>query len=220
MGEMQIIDFIRKGNVVRFLLGDANGDYWGDDWDDAPYDCNAGEVYDRYVKGHRDIIFPFDDLVLEPCDGEYGDTWVTKEDMKARHVPCIIVVPKALYEDTYKDAFRDWVGADGIQKFFFGDTMEPEKEEDEMESEKDEVRERKTVRGIPLAELVKLMANNADSKEEEAILRFLLRNNKDAMRGNVVTLHGVLVLIKCNAISPEKAELILKKFFGCKEGEI
>ena len=214
MEEMQIIDFIRKGNVVRFLLGNASSDYWGDDWDDAPYDCNAGEVYDRYVKGHRDIIFPFDDLVLEPCDGAYGDTWVTKEDMKNRRVPCIIVVPKELYEDTYKDAFRDWVGADGIQKFFFGDTMEPEKEEDEMESEKDEVRERKTVRGIPLAELVKLMANNADSKEEEAILRFLLRNNKDAMRGNEITLHGVLVLIRCNAISPENAELILKKFFG------
>lgn len=36
----QIIDFKRKGNMVRFYIG-KNGEQWGDDWNDAPYDCNA-----------------------------------------------------------------------------------------------------------------------------------------------------------------------------------
>lgn len=42
---MQIIDMEKKGNVVRFYLGE-NGKQWGDDWNDAPYDCNAGTVYE------------------------------------------------------------------------------------------------------------------------------------------------------------------------------
>lgn len=202
MAKMQIIDFVRKGNVVRFLLGDASSDYWGDDWDDAPYDCNAGEVYDKYVKGHRDIIFPFDDLVLEPCDGAYGDTWVTKEDMKNRRVPCIIVVPKALYEDTYKDAFRDWVGADGIHKFFFGDEMEPEKEED---------REQKPETGISLPELAQMTMGKAEAKDAESLFQFLLRGDKDAVQEKNITLHGLLTLVERHAVSPKDAERVIKK---------
>jgi len=38
---MQVIDFDRKGNVVRFFLG-KNGKQWGDVWNDAP------ELYERY----------------------------------------------------------------------------------------------------------------------------------------------------------------------------
>ena len=199
---MQIIDFIRKGNMVRFLLGDASSDYWGDDWNDAPYDCNAGEVYDRYVKGHRDMIFPFDDLVLEPCDGEYGDTWVTKEDMKNRRVPCIIVVPKALYEDTYKDAFHDWVGADGVQKFFFGDEMESEKEDD---------REQKPETRISLSELARMTMGKAEAKDAEALFQFLLRGDKDAVQENAITLHGLFILVERHAVSPKDAEKVIKK---------
>lgn len=38
---MQVIDFDRKGNVIRFFLG-KNGKQWGDVWNDAP------ELYGRY----------------------------------------------------------------------------------------------------------------------------------------------------------------------------
>ena len=123
---MKIIDFERKGNVVRFFLGaDDCFDYWGDDWDDAPYDCNAGQVYDRYIMGHKDVYFPFDSLVLEPESNRYN-SWCTKEDMKKRKIPCIIVVPKEIHEDTWDDSFSKFVGADGIQRFYFGDPMEPD----------------------------------------------------------------------------------------------
>ena len=125
---MKIIDFEKKGNVVRFYLG-ANGlkEWWGDDWDDAPYDCNAGRVYDEYVSGHRDIAFPFDCLVIEPCEGVCNCKFC-KEDMIARRVPCIIVVPKELADSSswYGHGFDYWVGVDGITKYYFGDRMEEE----------------------------------------------------------------------------------------------
>lgn len=126
---MQIIDFERKGNVVRFYLGE-NGVQWGDDWDDSPYECNAGMVYGHFVQGIRDIAFPFDSFVLEPESGAWGHggSHYTKEDMRARRVPCIIVVPPELAKESYNDwQFSLWVGCDGIQKFYFGDEMEADK---------------------------------------------------------------------------------------------
>ena len=36
---MKIIDWDRKGNVLRLYLGeDRLEDWWGDDWDDRPYE--------------------------------------------------------------------------------------------------------------------------------------------------------------------------------------
>lgn len=106
---MQIIDFEKKGNVVRFYLGDATKPYWGDDWGKKPYDANAGRVYDKFIKGHRDIAFPFNDLVLEPCDRSFFSGNFSKKDMVKRKVPCIIVVTK---------------DGDKMQRYYFGDEME------------------------------------------------------------------------------------------------
>ena len=143
---MKIIDFEKKGNVVRFYLGEKTEDwgwtrsdyaingktpdwlkssdtYYGDDWDDRPYEYNAGKVYAEFIKGYKDIAFNFDDLVLEPCCGTYNSSWC-KDDMVARKVPCIIVVPKEVYKDSWDDSFDIWVGADGIKKYYFGDEAE------------------------------------------------------------------------------------------------
>ena len=39
---MKIIGWERKGNVVKFVLGDIHlKDWGGDDWNDAPYEHNA-----------------------------------------------------------------------------------------------------------------------------------------------------------------------------------
>ncbi len=123
---MKIIDFKKKGNVVRFYLGDDSLTGWyGDDWNDAPYEHNAGTVYDRFVSGRRDIAFPFDSLVIEPCEGALNSEWC-KDDMKDRKVPCIIVVPsETASESWWENDFAHWVGVDGITKFYFGDPMEP-----------------------------------------------------------------------------------------------
>lgn len=122
---MQIIDMEKKGNVVRFYLGE-NGNQWGDDWDDAPYEYNAGQVYEEYVKATRDIAFPFDNFVIEPCDGVSNSRY-SKQDMIKRKVPCLVVVPEELYKDYYfsRDTFGRWVAVDGVLKYYFGDEMEP-----------------------------------------------------------------------------------------------
>lgn len=119
---MKIIDFERKGNVVRFLLGEDSLENWyGDDWNDYPYECNAGTVYDQFIVGYKDIAFPFDVNVLEPSDGAYNSGWC-KDDMKARTVPCIIVVQDTL--DLYDRDFAKNMGRADIQKFYFGDEMD------------------------------------------------------------------------------------------------
>ena len=120
---MKIIDFKKKGNVVRFYLGaDGCKDYSGDDWNDTPYEHNAEKVRDDYITGYRDVIFPFDYSVLEPCDGVTNSDWC-KDDMKARKVPCIIAVPKP--DAWHDDDFDRYVGDEKTIKFYFGDKMEP-----------------------------------------------------------------------------------------------
>ena len=122
---MKIIDFRRKGNVIRFYLGDDECEnYTGDDWNDAPYEHNAEQVLDEYIKGYRDIVFPFDALVLEPCDGHDNSRWC-KDDMKARRVPCVIVA-EIDKDDYYFEDFDTYVAGDNVKKYYFGDKMEPE----------------------------------------------------------------------------------------------
>lgn len=128
---MKIIDFDKKGNVVRFYLGDDNcNDYWGDDWNDTPYEHNAGSVYDRYITKYIDMYFPFDSLVLEPQNDwrNDGNSHYSKEDMKKGCVPCIIVVPSELASETYDDTFGYWVGSKNIEKFYFNDPEQKLKE--------------------------------------------------------------------------------------------
>ncbi|MBQ7064154.1 MAG: hypothetical protein IJM90_04620 [Firmicutes bacterium] len=126
---MKIIDWERKGNLVRFYLGkDDLKEWWGDDWDDTPYEHNAGTVYDEYVSGHTDICFPWDYTVLEPCCGIWNSPY-SKKDMIRCKVPCVIVAP--LDPDSFDPSFQELVGAkdgSGIVKYYFGDQMEPTEE--------------------------------------------------------------------------------------------
>lgn len=123
---MKIIDFEKHGDVVRFYLGaDDCKDYWGDDWDDAPYEHNAGPVYKGYIQDYVDCVFPFDGYVLEPCSGTYNSRW-SKQDMIERKVPCIIYVPKKVADYRWEDSFDYWVGYkfNDIIRFYFGDRLE------------------------------------------------------------------------------------------------
>ena len=147
-----IIDCKKKGNIVRFYLGEkepewgwTNKDYknesgetpaWlepsdiyeGDDWDDAPYEHNAGTVYEEFIKGTVDVAFGYDDLVIEPSFGYLNSNWC-KEDMRERKIPCLIVIPEDVLKannlhewNVYN--FNEAMKIDGAIKYYFGDPVE------------------------------------------------------------------------------------------------
>ena len=47
--ELKLLDFENKCNQLRLFFGDDEKP-WGDDWDDAPYQHNAGRVYEKFIK--------------------------------------------------------------------------------------------------------------------------------------------------------------------------
>lgn len=125
----KIIDFEKKGNVVKFYLGSKDLENWyGDDWDDAPYEHNAGKVYDQWIVGTCEIAFPYNYAVLEPQEEwrNQGNSSYCKDDMKARKVPCIVALKDADedYWDT-ENEFGKIAANDNAIKFYFGDELEP-----------------------------------------------------------------------------------------------
>lgn len=123
--DLKIIDFDKKGNVVRFYLGGKHlQNYYGDDWDDAPYDCNAGTVYEDFIVGFVDIAFPFDGYVLEPSD-EYStyNCRFCKMNMKNGDVPCVVYAPQDIGGSYFYDKFSHWVGSNNAYRFYFEDNI-------------------------------------------------------------------------------------------------
>lgn len=134
---LKIIDWEKRGNSFRLIFGDKNLDNWmGDDWNDAPYDCNAEKVYEEYIVGYADYTLPFEATLSEPATGNYGlSTWdghpwdndsigyVSKDDMKERKLPILAFMNK--------DA--DWghdmplnrlLKEEGVSSLFMGDSSE------------------------------------------------------------------------------------------------
>jgi len=122
---LKIIDFEKRGNVIRFYCGKDNcDDYWGDDWNDRPYEHNAERVYSEYIEEYIDVAVDMDYHVMEPADDwRYNNnTPFSKEDMKKRSVPCIIVVPE---DDSYvSEEFNRYAVSDNVDKIYFGDSIE------------------------------------------------------------------------------------------------
>ena len=118
---MKIIDFERKGNVIRFYMGEDDLEDWnGDDWNDTPYECNAERVYDEFVIEAVDVAFGFDVLIAEPlydssCNG------YCKNNLKNRKVPCIIIDEEEKFDTR---SFNDLVKDDSTIKIYMGDDWE------------------------------------------------------------------------------------------------
>lgn len=120
---MKVIDFAKKGNVFRLFLGnDDCNDYWGDDWNDRPYEHNAGEVYDRFVAGAVDIAMDYDGAVAEPGD-DYtygGNTPFSKEDFRNEVTPCLVLAAPVIANNFWSDNdYTVFLGNKNTMKIYF-----------------------------------------------------------------------------------------------------
>jgi hypothetical protein len=119
---MKIIDFELLGNVIRFYLGaDDCTDYTGDDWDDTPYEHNAGTVYDEYVIATVDVALSADYRVVEPAT-EVANSVYCKDDFKARRAPCLLVYPA---DDSWYECnpYAKNIGREDAARIYFGDDV-------------------------------------------------------------------------------------------------
>ena len=123
---MKVIDWEQKGHLIRFYLGaDDLKTWWGDDWDDAPYEHNAGRVYEEYIAGYKDVCLEWDKESFDPSTN-YSNSPYTKEDMVARKVPCIVVTDR--FDDSWKVSIKTAEKIIGANVFYFGDKMEADVE--------------------------------------------------------------------------------------------
>lgn len=120
---MKIIDFERRGNVVRFYLGEDNiKDYTGDDWGDDTWEYKASRVYDEYIVAYGDISVPFDRVVLDSSECQYC---YSKNDMKNRLVPCIAIANvDRLGQDCGHLQFGVAIAMDDTERVYFGDEFD------------------------------------------------------------------------------------------------
>lgn len=140
---LKVIDFDRKGNVIRFYLGKktaawgwTNPDYkdpydgkrpewvkpsdtfYGDDWDDAPYQDNAGQVYPQFIYGWYDMYIPFDFTIIEGWEyihrkvgnGIFYNNYISKNALVERQAPVIAICDKD--------------GDEILREFYMGDELE------------------------------------------------------------------------------------------------
>lgn len=112
---MELIDFEKKGNATRLYFG-KNGEQTGDDWDDAPYQHNAGTVYPEYIERTVDMYFSVEVDTMEPADLWEGPSYCKNDFI-------------------YKKSWVIWVEKEYNNVFnlkpvsiFFGDTLEEIKE--------------------------------------------------------------------------------------------
>lgn len=144
MKKIEIIDIDRKGNLLRIYLGCKEGrwgytnqnykdytgktpdwlepsnTYYGDDWNDKPYEHNAGKVYDEFIKGYVDCLVPFDYEIYEPCDDVINSDF-SMQDFVARKAPLMIIYkPKNNEYCNYQNALTK----DNNMKLYLGDTLE------------------------------------------------------------------------------------------------
>lgn len=119
---MKILDFELFGNIVKLYLGETTVGIFGDDWNDTPYEHNAGTVYDRFYTDTVEIAFPLSTSVFEPCFG-YSNSPYCKKDFLFRKVPFLLFgQPDESWK--YHDYEELLETAPPLNKLYIGDDWE------------------------------------------------------------------------------------------------
>ena len=125
---MKIIDFEKYGNVMRFYLGqDICTDYHGDDWDDQPYEHNAGIVYPSYRIAFAEIAVP---LIVQTHQASedyhyHGNSPFCKNDFKTKLAPCLIIT--GILGKEYSELLG-YKGKEKLLAIYFGDDYDTVKD--------------------------------------------------------------------------------------------
>lgn len=133
MGESSLLmstvvcDWETKGNVVRLYCCDEDvyDEVWGDDWDDYPYEHNAGQVNDKYVSYIVDLAFNYDIMVMEAEKDYYyhGNSPYCKKDFKDKLAPIFVL---GYEEDWWDNSYHTAIGAENsnrILKIYMGQNL-------------------------------------------------------------------------------------------------
>ncbi len=123
---LKIIDFDRTANGILLYLGKSTcNEYYGDDWNDVPYEHNAGIVYDRYITTTTELHASLDLQVLLPEDdyGYLGNSPFCKDVFRDREVPFMIITKNDNWNYKYSDALEENNNEDRF--FYFNDIFEP-----------------------------------------------------------------------------------------------
>lgn len=123
---LKIIDFDITGNGVRLYLGQSTcNDYYGDDWNDVPYEHNAGMVYDAYIVTTAELHASLDLQVLLPEDdySYMGNSPYCKDMFKNRQAPFMIITKNSDWDYKYSNALEENSNEDKF--FYFNDLFEP-----------------------------------------------------------------------------------------------
>ena len=118
----KILDFECFGNIVKLYLGDTVNGVYGDDWNDTPYEHNAGTVYDKFYTDTVEIAFPLSMGVYEPCFG-YSNSPYCKKDFLFRKVPFLLF---GQLNDPWKYSDFEYLleNAPTLNKLYIGDDWE------------------------------------------------------------------------------------------------
>ena len=108
--------------------------YYGDDWDDTPYECNAGRVYGEFIYGYIDVAVAFDAYVLQPRDDWHCDNSpYCKDDFVIGKAPCIVIIPPSeSYQYWGEPTYPEALGNKNALKIYFGDSEELLKSIDDL----------------------------------------------------------------------------------------
>lgn len=81
--EIYLIDSCFWGNALRLYFGYSIEEFYGDDWDDVPYESNCGNVYSEYVDCVLDALVPFNYNVTDIADDlYYANSHLCRNDFK------------------------------------------------------------------------------------------------------------------------------------------
>ena len=124
----KIGDIERKGNVITAHLVDiACNNYYGDDWNDIPYEHNADMVYEQFVKGTAVIYVHPNFTILEAGDdwAYMGNSPYCKDDFKNNVLPFLFIGKFNSWNFSFNDAKEQYENGEEIMAISFNDLLMP-----------------------------------------------------------------------------------------------